>query len=222
MSSTHGRTRDLALTATFAGLIAGLGLVPAVSPFGFPVLITLQSLGIMITGQCSAHVGARPPCSSSSSSSRWAFPSSSGGRGGLGVFAGPSLGYLVGFPIAAFVIGALIFRRGAPYSTGYGLVAIVLGGIIVLYAIGVPPRRGAPASAFLPPWRAASSSSSATSPRPSSPLWSRVLHRGYPGLLPHHRSAAARARDCCAPTAERVSPPRRGRRVLRQPIGVPQ
>ena len=56
MSSTRGSTRDLALTATFAGLIAGLGLVPAVSPFGFPVPVTVQSLGIMIAG---AVLGAR-------------------------------------------------------------------------------------------------------------------------------------------------------------------
>ena len=50
MSGSSTRSRDLALTATFAAFIAVLGLVPAFSPFGFAVPITLQSLGIMLVG----------------------------------------------------------------------------------------------------------------------------------------------------------------------------
>lgn len=132
------RTQDLALTATFAGFIAALGLVPAVTPFGFPVPITIQSLGIMIAG---AVLGARR---AASAVLLFLFlvalglPLLSGGRGGLGVFAGPSAGYLVGFPIAAWVIGALVYRKGAPYSTAWGLAATVVGGIVTLYAIGIP------------------------------------------------------------------------------------
>lgn len=191
MSSTHGRTRDLALTATFAGLIAGLGLVPAVSPVGFPVPVTLQSLGIMITG---AVLGARR---GAAAVLLFLFlvalglPLLSGGRGGLGVFAGPSVGYLVGFPIAAFVIGALIFRRGAPYSTGYGLVAIVLGGIIVLYAIGVPATAWR-AGISLPAAMAGSSLFLVGDLAKAvvATLVAGAVHRGYPGLLPHHRSTA--------------------------------
>ena len=56
MTSTSARARDLAVVATFAGFIAALGLVPAFAPFGFPVPITLQSFGIMLTG---AVLGAR-------------------------------------------------------------------------------------------------------------------------------------------------------------------
>lgn len=199
MSSTHGRTRDLALTATFAGLIAGLGLVPAVSPFGFPVPITLQSLGIMITG---AVLGARR---GASAVLLFLFlvalglPLLSGGRGGLGVFAGPSVGYLIGFPIAAFIIGALIFRRGAPYSTGYGLVAIVLGGIIVLYAIGVPATAWR-AGISLPAAMAGSSLFLVGDLAKAviATLVAGAVHRGYPGLLPHHRSTAKRERETAA------------------------
>ena len=38
------------------------------------------------------------------------LPLLSGGRGGLGVFAGPSVGYLVGFPLAAAMCGFLVER----------------------------------------------------------------------------------------------------------------
>jgi len=199
MSSTHDRTRDLALTATFAGLIAGLGLVPAVSPFGFPVPITLQSLGIMITG---AVLGARR---GAAAVLLFLFlvalglPLLAGGRGGLGVFAGPSVGYLIGFPIATFVIGALIFRRGAPYNTGYGLVAIVLGGIVVLYAIGVPATAWR-AGISLPAAMAGSSLFLVGDLAKAviATLVAGAVHRGYPGLLPHHRSAAQRERETAA------------------------
>ena len=136
--SPTSRTRDLALTATFAALIAAMGLVPAVTPFGFPVPITMQSLGIMLAG---AILGARR---GAAAVLLFLFlvalglPLLSGGRGGLSVFAGPSVGYLIGFPIAAFVIGLLVERRGTPWSNGWGFVATVLGGIVVLYAIGIP------------------------------------------------------------------------------------
>ena len=138
MTSTSARARDLAVVATFAGFIAALGLVPAFAPFGFPVPITLQSFGIMLTG---AVLGARRGASAVLlflGLVALGLPLLSGGRGGLGVFAGPSAGYLVGFPIAAFVTGWLIDRKGAPFVLGYGLAAIVLGGIVVLYAFCVP------------------------------------------------------------------------------------
>ncbi len=190
MTTSHGRTRDLALTATFAGFIAVLGLVPAFSPFGFPVPITVQSLGIMIAG---AVLGARRGAAAVLLFLLLVaigLPLLSGGRGGLGVFAGPSVGYLVGFPVAAFVIGALIFRRGAPYNTLYGLAAIIIGGIVVLYAIGVPATA----------WRADISLRAALS---GSALFlvgdfakaviaaivAGAVHRGYPGLLPQRRAA---------------------------------
>src|SRR5699024_5192746 len=42
--------RDLAQIATFAGIIAVLGLIPAIAPFGGAVPITAQSLGVMLAG----------------------------------------------------------------------------------------------------------------------------------------------------------------------------
>ncbi|MDN5794335.1 MAG: biotin transporter BioY [Intrasporangium sp.] len=138
MRAAQSRTRDLALTATFAGFIAVLGLVPAFSPLGFPVPITLQSLGIMLVG---AVLGPRRAVAAVMFFLllvALGLPLLAGGRGGLGVFAGPSAGYLLGFPIAAYVTGVLVYRRGAPYQIGYGLVSIVIGGIVVLYAVGVP------------------------------------------------------------------------------------
>src|SRR5215203_656573 len=40
----------IAMTATFVGVIAAMGLVPAVSVPGFSVPITIQSMGVMLAG----------------------------------------------------------------------------------------------------------------------------------------------------------------------------
>ena len=56
------------------------------------------------------------------------LPLLSGGRGGLGVFAGPSVGYLVGFPVAAWLVGRLTEMIGRPYRVPLGIMANVLGG----------------------------------------------------------------------------------------------
>jgi biotin transport system substrate-specific component len=131
-------SRDLALVATFAGLVAALGLVPAVSPFGFPVPVTAQSLGVMLAGAVIGKWRGAAALVLLLALVALGLPLLAGGRGGLGVFAGPSVGYLLGYPVAAFVVGWLTELGGAPYRLSWGIVANVIGGIVVLYAIGIP------------------------------------------------------------------------------------
>jgi biotin transport system substrate-specific component len=137
MSKRRSSSRDLALIATFTGVVAALGLVPAFVPPGFTVPITAQSLGVMLAG---AVLGARRGF--------WALalflvlvavglPLLAGGRGGLGVFATASVGFLLCYPVAAFVIGWLTERGGPTYRLAWGLVANVVGGIVVLYVAGI-------------------------------------------------------------------------------------
>jgi biotin transport system substrate-specific component len=136
--ASHGAARDLALVAIFAGIVAALGIVPAVHPFGISVPITAQSLGVMLAG---AILGARRGALALVlllALVALGLPLLAGGRGGLAQFAGPSVGYLVGWPIAAFVTGWLTERGGTPYRLPWGFVANVVGGIVVLYAIGIP------------------------------------------------------------------------------------
>jgi len=52
-------------------------------------------------------------------------------------FATPSAGFLIGWPVAAFVVGWLTERGGSTYKLGWGLVANTVGGIVVLYALGI-------------------------------------------------------------------------------------
>ncbi|HBS49692.1 MAG TPA: BioY family transporter [Rhodobacteraceae bacterium] len=128
--------RNLVMIALFAALIAVLGLIPKITLIsGVP--ITAQSLGVML---CGTVLGAR----------RGALavllflllvalglPLLAGGRGGLGVFVGPSAGFLVGFPIAAFVTGLIVERLRALPLVLAGILAAVLGGIGALYIPGI-------------------------------------------------------------------------------------
>ena len=126
--------RHLTLIALFAALIAALGLVPRIDLVsGVP--ITAQSLGVMLAG---AVLGAKRGFLAVLLFIVLAaigLPLLAGGRGGLGIFVGPTAGFVVGFPIAAFVTGWIVERWRAPITLSV-FVASLVGGVVVLYAFG--------------------------------------------------------------------------------------
>ena len=128
--------KNLTHIALFAAFIAVLGLVPSMMlTTGVP--ISAQSLGVML---CGTVLGARKGGLAALlfiGLVAAGLPLLAGGVGGLGVFAGPRGGFLIGFPIAAFVTGLLVEKLPLPVGPA-ALIAAILGGIVVLYAIGVP------------------------------------------------------------------------------------
>lgn len=136
-STVSSPARNLALVAIFAGFVAALGIIPAFQPPGFTVPITAQSLGVMLAG---AILGARK-----GAAALVVFlvlvavglPLLAGGRGGLGMFVTPSVGFLLAWPVTAYVIGWLTERGGPSYRLPWGIAANVIGGIVVLYAGGI-------------------------------------------------------------------------------------
>lgn len=128
--------RDIVFVALFAALIAALGLIPPLV-LGFGVPITAQSMGVML---CGTILGAK----------RGALavllflvlvliglPLLSGGRGGIGLLATPSAGFLLAWPVAAWVTGLIVEKvRSIPIAV-IAIIASVVGGIVVLYAFGV-------------------------------------------------------------------------------------
>jgi biotin transport system substrate-specific component len=122
--------------ALFAGLIAVLGLVPKIDLLaGVP--ITAQSLGVML---CGTILGARKGALAVVLFlvlTAIGLPLLSGGRGGLGVFATPSVGYLIGFPIAAYVAGLTVARLSRVAIFPAALIGAGLGGVIALHLCGI-------------------------------------------------------------------------------------
>lgn len=132
------RARSLAMVAVLAAFIAVLGIPGSLYPFGSGVPITLQSFGVMLAASL---LGARRGAAAVLvviALVAAGLPLLAGGRGGLGVFAGPTVGYLAGWVLGALVIGWLLRARRGPYRFGWGLLANVVGGIGAVYALGVP------------------------------------------------------------------------------------
>ncbi len=127
--------RNLTHIAMFAALIAVLGLIPKMD-LAVGVPITAQTLGIML---CGTVLGARRGALAVGLFVllvALGLPLLSGGRGGIGVFAMPSAGFLIGFPVAAYVTGWVMERTTLRVDIAAG-AASVIGGIAVLYIFGI-------------------------------------------------------------------------------------
>jgi biotin transport system substrate-specific component len=107
-------TKDIVYIALFAAITAAMGLFPA---FTLPIIavpITAQSMGPMLAGAIA------------------------GGRGGVGIFLGPSGGFILAWPIAALLIGYLYEKNIRSLSVVKEAVFITLGGIVIIYSAGIP------------------------------------------------------------------------------------
>jgi biotin transport system substrate-specific component len=128
---------DLARVVIFAGIIAALSLPAQFFLFGSAVPVTLQTLGVMLAGLVlGARLGALAVVVYLAIGAL-GIPVFAGGAAGLAPFAGPTAGYLIAFPIGAFVTGLIAFR-GGQFRPARAFVAAIVGGILVVYAIGIP------------------------------------------------------------------------------------
>jgi len=130
--------RDLVSIALFAAFIIALGLIPAVPVPILPgVPITMQSMGFMLSGAllggkraflCAVVIWVLVAAG---------LPILAGGRGGIGVFVGPTAGYLFGNGFGAALIGFLFAKTRPPVSMVKIVLFLALGGIIVTYSMGI-------------------------------------------------------------------------------------
>ena len=188
-------SRDLALVASFAALIAVLGLPGGIPVFGNAVPVTLQTLGVMLAGSILGWRRGALSVVVLLVLAAAGLPLLSGGRGGLGVFAGPSVGYIIGWVFGAGVIGWLVQRRLPAYPMWWGALANVIGGIGVVYLVGVPAQAAVTHTSV---WVAAVASlvflpGDALKVVIATAVASAV-HRGYPGITaPNGPSESERA-----------------------------
>jgi len=124
-------TRDLAVGALFAAMIAAGALVTL--PMIGPVPFTLQVLFVLLAGLVlGARLGALSVLAYVIAG--LAAPVYAQGASGPGALFGPAGGYLVGFVVAAFLVGVLAERwrprRFVP------LLSIAIVGLVPIYVIG--------------------------------------------------------------------------------------
>ncbi len=129
------KENDLVMIALFAALIAVLGLIPAIPmPWGVPV--TAQSLGVMLAGAVLGSWRGGLSMLLFIVLVALGLPLLAGGRGGLGVFASPTVGFIIGFPVAAYVTGLVMEKLRLDPVIASGAAALI-GGVIALYVLGI-------------------------------------------------------------------------------------
>ncbi|MDI3534249.1 MAG: biotin transport system substrate-specific component [Thermosediminibacterales bacterium] len=134
MVQTYSKTRELVLAALFAALTAVMGYVKIPLPFT-PVPITGQTFAVMLAGSLLKPRTAVASMLSFLFLGAIGLPIFAGGQGGIGVIAGPTGGYLLSWPIAVFFMSVLLNKIKPNFINL--LIINVLGGIIVVYTIGV-------------------------------------------------------------------------------------
>lgn len=128
---------DITYVALFAAIMGVIGLIPPITLSFTPVPITLQTIAVLLAG---GVLGAKR-----GALSILVFllvvaagvPLLQGGRGGIGVFVGPSAGFLLSYPITAGCIGFLVSRFRQLKLRNILLVNLTVG-IFLIYLIGVP------------------------------------------------------------------------------------
>ena len=135
---------DLGLIAVFAALVAGSALIAAIPVGGMGVPITVQTLAVMLTGLALGPGRAFAAVGLYVLLGLAGLPIFSGGRSGLGVLAGPSAGYIIGFVFAAAAVGWLtvvVLRRtaGRPGRLRAVLLfaAAMVSSIIFVHGLGI-------------------------------------------------------------------------------------
>jgi len=126
------RPRDLILPALLAALTGILSFVSIPIPLS-PVPVTGQSLGVMLAGVLLTPRQAGLAMAAFLLLGIAGAPVFSGGTAGLGVLAGPTGGYLLGFILGAIVIALLRGKKGLPRL----IAAVIIGGLLAVYIPGV-------------------------------------------------------------------------------------
>ncbi|WP_324789293.1 biotin transporter BioY [Streptomyces sp. H51] len=131
----RSRTRDAVLVVGAAGLTALAAQISVPVP-GSPVPVTLQTFAVLVTA---AALGATRGALSQLvylAAGAVGLPVFSGATGGMPAVLGATGGYLLGFVVAGYLVGALA-QRGADRSLRGTLLTYVAGSLAV-YALGVP------------------------------------------------------------------------------------
>lgn len=124
--------RDAVLVAAGAGL-TGVAAQIAVPLWFTPVPLTMQTFAVLLTGATLGWARGLLAMTLYALVGMAGVPWFAGGSSGVG---GPTFGYIIGFVLAAGVVGA-IARRGAT-RTAWGTALAMIAGTLAVYAVGVP------------------------------------------------------------------------------------
>lgn len=123
--------RKLVLAAVFTALL--VVATQFAIPIG-PVPVTLQPFVVMLAGLMLGRVGGVISVLLWALLGSIGFPVFAGGKAGISILIGPTGGFVLGFMVCAFIIGALTERRHLRLWPTFG---VMLLGLSVTYAVGL-------------------------------------------------------------------------------------
>lgn len=132
-------TRDIALVAAFAALISASAYVGAIPVGSAGVPITLQTLTVMLAGCILGPVRGFSAVTLYLALGAVGLPVFAEHSSGIGVFTGPSGGYLLSFPIAAALGGFLVAHVARDRRTRALVVfaCSITASILVIHPLGI-------------------------------------------------------------------------------------
>ena len=132
-------TRDIALVAAFAALISASAYVGAIPVGSAGVPITLQTLTVMLAGCVLGPVRGFSAVTLYLALGAVGLPVFAEHSSGIGVFTGPSGGYLLSFPIAAALGGFLVAHVARDRRTRALVVfaCSITASILVIHPLGI-------------------------------------------------------------------------------------
>ena len=130
-------TNDIVYIALFAAVIAAMALIPPIPVPIIPVPITAQTLGVMLAGSILGGWRGMLAVLLFLALVAMSLPLLPGGRGGMAVFAGPTAGFLFGWPLGALAVGLLMERFWGKVDVVLAFIFNVIGGIAAIYAFGI-------------------------------------------------------------------------------------
>ena len=126
--------RELTLIVLGSLFVAALAQVEIPLPFT-PVPITGQTFGVLLVGAALGSKRGAAALALYLTEGMLGLPFFAGGAHGLSIVTGATGGYLIGFIVAAYVIGQLA-ERGLERSARTSFIPFLVGTIII-YACGV-------------------------------------------------------------------------------------
>ncbi len=138
-SGSSSPTRDIALVAAFAALISASAYIGAIPVGSAGVPITLQTLTVMLAGCILGPLRGFSAVTLYLALGAVGLPVFAEHSSGIGVFSGPSGGYLIAFPLAA-ALGGFLVKYVARERRTRALVVFacsITASILVIHLLGI-------------------------------------------------------------------------------------
>ena len=130
----------MTLVFAFAALIALCAAIPGIAVPGLSVPITLQTLGVALAGGCLGGRRGATAVVLYLAVGLLGAPVFANGASGVGVLSGASVGYLVSWPLSAWLIGTLVERvyQRSDYPSPLTILGCVLAGsFLFVHPLGI-------------------------------------------------------------------------------------